>query len=65
MSKKHKKLLKALGYRSDRFLNSELKRMVPFTSSEGIYIGYNLDTIGSGKVRTVKEIESIKNKGEI
>ncbi len=39
MSKKHKKLLKALGYRSDRFLNSESKRMVPFTSSVTCYFG--------------------------
>ena len=39
MSKKHKKLLKTLGYRSDRFLNSESKRMIPFTSSVTCYFG--------------------------
>lgn len=39
MSKKYKKLLKTLGYRSDRFLNSESKRMIPFTSSVTCYFG--------------------------
>ena len=34
-------------------------------NSEGIYIGYNLDMISSGKTITVKEIEFIKDKGVI
>ncbi|MDD3263458.1 MAG: hypothetical protein PHT94_01020 [Candidatus Nanoarchaeia archaeon] len=45
--------------------NKEKEMIGKITNSEGIYIGYNLYMIGNGKVRTVKEIEFIKNKGGI